>query len=121
MPGPRLPAGHSQQALAGQGGYHVYTDNANVDRKGKAMSTVEESRRELFANLGSAEAQVGMLQDRTVDGFRLAYGPASLLCPASSLRSPAISPGSVRASSRVEGKRPENYLRFHDSARRSAI
>jgi dienelactone hydrolase len=56
MPGPRLPPEHSRQALTGQGGYHVYTDNANVDRKGNDISTVEES-----------------LQDRTVDGFRLAY------------------------------------------------
>ena len=56
MPGPRLPPENSRQALTGQGGYHVYTDNANVDRKGNDISTVEES-----------------LQDRTVDGFRLAY------------------------------------------------
>jgi hypothetical protein len=56
MPGPRLPPEHSRQPLTGQGGYHVYTDNANVDRKGNDISTVEES-----------------LQDRTVDGFRLAY------------------------------------------------
>jgi hypothetical protein len=56
MPGPRFPPGHSRQPLTGQGGYHVYTDNANVDRKGNDISTVKES-----------------LQDRTVDGFRLAY------------------------------------------------